>query len=198
MPNRSGRLLSLGLVLLAVFVPPTLCAQTRVTLLTEHGDIVLELDRERAPVTSQNFLRYVEAGLYEAGSIYRTVRDDNQPNDSVRIAVIQGGIDAERRGEAFEPIRMESTNETGLRHLDGVLSMARDRPDSARGEFFICVGDQPELDYGGRRNPDGWGFAAFGRVVEGMDLVRRINRMPADGQMLTTPVRILAIYREDP
>ena len=81
---------------------------------------------------------------------------------------------------------------TGLRHLDGTLSMARDGPDTATGDFFICIGDQPELDFGGRRHPDGQGFAAFGRVVRGMDVVRAIQAAPADAQHLTPPVRILS------
>jgi peptidyl-prolyl cis-trans isomerase A (cyclophilin A) len=187
------------LTALAALLPASaLWAQIPVTISTDEGDIVVELDDTRAPVTTANFLRYVDAGLYENGTIYRTVHADNQPDDSVRIAVIQGGVDRERREEAFEPIRMEPTGETGLRHLDGVISMARDGPHTARGEFFITVGDQPELDHGGRRNPDGWGFAAFGKVVQGMDVVRRINRMPAEGQTLTPPVRILGVTRLRP
>jgi peptidyl-prolyl cis-trans isomerase A (cyclophilin A) len=90
---------------------------------------------------------------------------------------------------------LERSSETGLSHVDGTLSMARNGPDTARGDFSIMVGDQPELDFGGRRNPDGQGFAAFGRVIEGMDVVRRMNAAPADGQQLTPPIPIERIER---
>ena len=162
---------------------------------TEFGDIVVQLDLENAPISGSNFLRYVDTGLYAGGTFYRTVRDANQPNDSVRIAVIQGGMDRDRRADRFDPIRLEGTRETGLPHLDGTISMARAGPDTARAEFFICIGDQPELDERGRRHVDGLGFAAFGRVISGMDVVRRIHEMTADGQRITPPVRILGTRR---
>lgn len=162
---------------------------------TSAGLIVVELDAQNAPRTAANFLRYVIAGLFEGGSFYRSVRLDNQPGDDITIEVIQGGINRERREDAFDPIPMEGTGETGLRHEDGTLSMARSGPDSARGEFFICVGDQPGLDEGGARNSDGRGFAAFGRVIEGMDVVRRIHQSETEGQLLVDPVRISSIRR---
>ena len=87
------------------------------------------------------------------------------------------------------------TRDTGLRHLDGTISMARGTPDSATSDFFICVGDQPELDFGGKRNPDGQGFAAFGRVVRGIEVVRKIQGRPAVGQAITPPVRIITVRR---
>ena len=119
----------------------------------------------------------------------------NQPNDAVKIEVIQGGISADypRTGEASIPL--ERTSVTGLRHLDGTISMARLTPDSANSGFFICIGDQPELDFGGRRNPDGQGFAAFGRVTSGMDAVRAIQQSPHEEQRLTPPVPITRIRR---
>lgn len=165
-------------------------APTVVEIETGAGLIVVELDTQNAPQTAANFLRYVAAGLFEGGSFYRSVRLDNQPGDVTTIEVIQGGISRERREEAFDPIPMEGTVETGLLHLDGTLSMARSGPDSARGEFFICLGDQPGLDEGGARHPDGRGFAAFGRVIEGMDVVRRIHQSETEGQRLLDPVRI--------
>jgi peptidyl-prolyl cis-trans isomerase A (cyclophilin A) len=167
-----------------------------VRLHTDLGEIVLELAPEAAPVTVANFLRYLDAGLYDGGTFYRTVTPENQPDDSIRIQVIQGGAAADRPGfRPFPPITMESTDRTGLRHRDGVVSMARGGPDSATHAFFICIGDQPELDHGGRRNPDGHGFAAFGRVVEGMEVVRAIQRRPAEGQRLREPVRIVRAER---
>jgi peptidyl-prolyl cis-trans isomerase A (cyclophilin A) len=167
----------------------------RVRVSTSMGEIVIELYPERAPSTVANFLRYVDAGHYDGGQFHRTVRADNQPDDSVRIEVVQASVDSARGGEGFPPIALERTSVTGLRHLDGTVSMARGGPDSARSSFFVCIGDQPSLDFGGRRNPDGQGFAAFGRVVEGMDVVRRIQRSPAQAQQLVPPVRITAVRR---
>jgi peptidyl-prolyl cis-trans isomerase A (cyclophilin A) len=113
----------------------------------------------------------------------------------VKIEVIQAQANQGRTNEFPAPIPLERTRDTGLRHLDGTLSMARDGPDSAQDHFFICVGDQPELDFGGRRNPDGQGFAAFGKVTRGMDVLRRIQGAPADGQLLKSPVRIQRAIR---
>ncbi len=162
----------------------------RVAMETRFGTIVVALDSQRAPGTTANFLRYVEAGLYDGATFYRTVTLDNQPDNDVLIEVIQGGLGPDDDERAFEPIAMESTLETGLLHLDGTLSMARDDPDSASSEFFICIGDQPELDRGGRRNPDGFGFAAFGRVVTGMDVVRAIHRSAKQEQRLVPAIEI--------
>jgi peptidyl-prolyl cis-trans isomerase A (cyclophilin A) len=120
---------------------------------------------------------------------------DNQPTDSVKIEVIQGGIPREKRAEAFPAIPLERTRETGLRHVDGALSMARGGPNSATDSFFITIGDQPELDFSGKRNKDGQGFAAFGRVTKGFDVVRRIQSQPAQGQSLSAPVAIVRIVR---
>lgn len=170
----------------------------RVVLQTEKGDIELELDEARAPKTVRNFLMYVDAGLYEGGVFHRTVKPDNQPNNTVKIEVIQGGINPARQSEDKAPIVLERTRDTGLKHLDGTVSMARDTPDTATSDFFICVGDQPELDFGGKRNPDGQGFGAFGRVVKGMDVVRAIQQAPSSEQKLTPPVRILKATRKAP
>lgn len=162
---------------------------------TRLGPIVVEVDTARAPRTAANFLRYVDGGFYDGGRFHRTVRLSNQPGQAVKIEVIQAGASPTREREGFPPIALERTSVTGLRHLDGVLSMARDGPDTATSDFFICIGDQPSLDHGGRRNPDGQGFAAFGRVVEGMNVVRAIQASPADGQSLTPPVVIRSARR---
>jgi peptidyl-prolyl cis-trans isomerase A (cyclophilin A) len=169
-------------------------AKIEVVLRTTLGDIVIEVD-DRAPKTAANFLRYVDGGHYDGGRFHRTVRLDNQPGKTVLIEVIQAGVSPMPARKAHPPIALERTKDTGLRHLDGTVSMARDTPDSATSDFFICMGDQPELDFGGKRNPDGQGFAAFGRVVSGMDVVRRIQGMPADGQSLTPPVVITSAAR---
>jgi len=162
---------------------------------TDLGEIEIEIDRAHAPATATNFLNYVDAGFYDGGLFHRTVRPDNQRERPVKIAVIQGAANAARRAGFFPAIRLERTNRTGLAHKDGTISMARDGPDTATDEFFICVGDQPELDFGGKRNPDGQGFAAFGRVVRGMDVVRRIQEAPASGETLRPPVKIQSVHR---
>jgi peptidyl-prolyl cis-trans isomerase A (cyclophilin A) len=162
---------------------------------TVAGDIEVEVDTLHAPITAANFLRYVDLGFYRFGRFHRTVRADNQPGNKVKITVIQGGLDS-LRVKDFPPIPLERTSVTRLAHRDGTISMARDGPNTATSDFFICVGDQPPLDFGGKRNPDGQGFAAFGRVLQGMDVVRRINLAPADGQRLTPPIEILNIVRK--
>ena len=167
----------------------------RVVIQTVVGDIEVEVDTLRAPITAANFLRYVDLGFYRFGRFHRTVRADNQPDSKVKITVIQAGLDS-LQVKDFPPIPLERTRVTRLAHKDGTVSMARDGPNTATSDFFICIGDQPALDFGGRRNPDGQGFAAFGRVLQGMDIVRRINQSPAEGQRLTPPIRILNIARK--
>src|SRR5262245_39187674 len=147
--------------------PAALPQYAAVLLTTDLGPIELEIDLSAAPVTAANFLKYVEARRYDGGRFHCTVRPDNQPENQVKIEVNQAGVDPRREHEDWAPIQIERTRDTGLKHRDGTLSMARDGPDSATSDFFICIGDQPELDFGGKRNPDGQGFAAFGRVVNG-------------------------------
>ena len=167
----------------------------RVVVETDMGTFELDVDVDRAPVTATNFLRYVDGGHYDGGAFFRTVHADNQPNDSIRIAVVQGGRNPEADVEGFAPIALERTSETGILHTDGAVSMARGGPDTATHSFFICIGDQPSLDFGGMRNPDGQGFAAFGTVVAGMDVVRAIHTAPYEAQQLTSPVVIVRVYR---
>lgn len=168
-----------------------------VRLTTDLGVIEAELLPGQAPATVANFLRYVDAGRYTGGVFHRTVRlqPDNQPQNAVKIEVIQGGVNPEYAGRDWPAIPLERTRDTGLKHRDGTLSMARAGPDTATSDFFICIGDQPELDFGGKRNPDGQGFAAFGRVTQGLDVVKKIQAAPAAGQQLTPSVRILRIER---
>jgi peptidyl-prolyl cis-trans isomerase A (cyclophilin A) len=189
------------LLALAVAAPPTAPAPPaplpRVTLRTALGDVVVEVDLARAPVSGRNFLRYVDAGRYRGGAFHRTVTTspDNQPSNRVKIDVIQAGP---APGADFPPIALERTRDTGLLHVDGAISMARDGPDTATSDFFLCEGPQPELDHGGKRNPDGQGFAVFGRVVSGMEVVRRIHQAPAKGQSLQPPIRIVDATRSPP
>ena len=177
---------------------------TRVRMETLSGRIEIEVYTAEAPVTAGNFLRLVDGGHLDGATFYRTVSPAND-NGSPVISVIQGGI-----GDApspFEPIPHEPTSVTGLRHVDGAVSMARAEVGSASTEFFICIGDQPALDSGGRRNADGQGFAVFGQVVAGHDVVRAIHEAPADaptefdyfrGQLLEAPVVIESVRRVSP
>jgi peptidyl-prolyl cis-trans isomerase A (cyclophilin A) len=166
-----------------------------VVIETSQGDIVVEVDTVAAPITGANFLRYVDAGMYSGGSFFRVVTPDNQPQDSIRIEVIQGGANPDFRADFFDDIPLERTSETGLLHEDGTISMARGLPDSGNHSFFICIGAQPSLDFGGMRNPDGQGFAAFGKVTEGMDIVKMIQSGEVADQMLVQPVAILGAHR---
>jgi peptidyl-prolyl cis-trans isomerase A (cyclophilin A) len=204
------------LILTAIFTsvfhvtaPSALAAEVvTVQMQTSAGNITLELYPDAAPLTVANFLNYVGGHFYDQGSFYRAVRTDNQAQNNIRIEVIQGGLNQESEDLPFEPIAHETTADTGIRHTNGVISMARLQPGTASSEFFICINDQPELDFGGMRNPDGQGFAAFGRVVSGMNVVRAIQQMKTDtpptdaleytsGQILLEPVRIEQVTRLD-
>ena len=201
-----GNLRCVLLALSALTLSVTSQAQdsVEVVMSTSLGDVRIELYANRAPVTVSNFLRHVDGGHYEGGSFYRTVTNEND-NGNPKIEVIQGGLGS---GVAapFEPIAHEDTGATGILHTDGVVSMARDSVGTASSEFFICLGDQPGLDYGNVRNPDEQGFAAFGRVIDGMEVVKRIHESPANapsyseytkGQIIEEPVTILSIRRAD-
>ena len=166
-----------------------------VLIKTELGDITIEIYEKEASITAANFLKYVDEGLYKDGCFYRVVTMDNQPNNDIKIEVIQGGLSRETRGNMLPSIEHETTDKTGILHKDGVISMARSKPGTASSEFFICVGDQPELDFGGKRNPDGQGFSAFGIAIAGMDVIKKIHRQPTDGQMLNPQIKILDIVR---
>jgi peptidyl-prolyl cis-trans isomerase A (cyclophilin A) len=160
---------------------------------TSLGDIEVKVFGDKAPITSENFLRYVDDGLYDGTTFFRTVTMENQPDSEVKIEVIQGGTMPRDRAypSTYSPIAHETTETTGLRHVDGAVSMARMGPGTATSSFFICIGDQPELDYGGTRNPDGQGFAAFGCVTEGIDVVKKIHMQPCEGQRLDPPIEIV-------
>ncbi len=180
----------------AVLLPSRLAAQElpRVMIQTELGSMEVEVDTIRAPITAGNFLRYVDHGAYRGGRFHRTVRADNQPENQAKIDVVQGGLDSTRTKD-FPPIPLERTKDTGLSHTDGTISMARDGPDTATSDFFISIGNQPELNFGGKRNPDGQGFAAFGRVIRGIDVVRHIQTAREQEQRLTPPIGIIDVTR---
>lgn len=181
LPLRTGEAQSRGMIAIVIS--------------TDRGDIGALLDSARAPITVTNFLRYIDAGLFSGGQFHRTVTPKNQPRDTVRIEVIQGRGRITQPDSGFAPIPLERTSATGLQHVDGTLSMARAAANTGRSAFFITIGNQPSLNEGGTRNPDRLGFAAFGRVTTGMDIVRAIQRAPHTEQNLTPPVMIRSIRR---
>jgi peptidyl-prolyl cis-trans isomerase A (cyclophilin A) len=189
---------SLAVVLAAgVLAQP---APVMVVFETSLGAITIEVNVAQAPVTAANFLKYVDAGLYTGGRFHRTVRPDTETRKDVPIEVVQA-TRAPRTPEkpSLPPIPLERTNTTGLTHVDGAVSMARSAAaDSAAADFFICIGSQPLLDFGGARNPDGQGYAVFGRVIAGMDVVKKIQASPVreGSQSLAPPVAILKAARK--
>ena len=168
---------------------------------TEKGEIEVEVDAAHAPLSAANFLKYVDGGFYAGGAVNRAVRPDNTVRHDVEIQVIQFQMNPARQADRFPPIALERTSVTGLRHRDGALSMARNGPDTATASFSIVIGDQPEMDFGGRRNADGQGFAVFGRVIRGMDVVRAIQASPTGpagpygSESLVPPIRIVGASR---
>ena len=190
-----------GLLLFLMLVSAqNLLAQT-VLIKTSVGDIKVKLEAKKAPITVANFLKYVDENLFDDGTFFRVVRLDNQVNNPVKIQVIQGGID-EKTKKSYPPIELETTQKTGIKHKNGTISMARSQPNTATASFFICIEDQPELDFGGKRNPDGQGFAAVGKVVQGMDIVKKIQQGKTKSskefdqpQVLIEPVKIISIRR---
>jgi peptidyl-prolyl cis-trans isomerase A (cyclophilin A) len=178
-------------------VPAPKPATVRVSLQTSEGPIVLELEKERAPVTTANFLRYVDQKRLDGATFYRAAKV------AEGYGLIQGGQRNDPK-RLFPPIAHEPTTKTGLSHVDGAISMARAAPGTASGDFFITIGDIPSMDADPTQPGDNQGFAVFGRVVEGMDIVRRILDAPTSptegegamkGQMLTAPIKIVAARR---
>jgi peptidyl-prolyl cis-trans isomerase A (cyclophilin A) len=177
-------------------------APVLVVIQTELGAIELEVDVARAPVTAANFLKYVDGKFFDGGVVNRSVRPDNTTRKDVEIQVIQFQSDPARQHEELPPIPLERTSVTGLKHTDGAISMARDGPDTATSSFFITIGDQPSLDFGGARNADGQGFAVFGRVIGGMEVVKKIHasKTGAAGdygtETLDPAIRVLSAARK--
>ena len=170
--------------------------QPHIIIETELGLITIELYQDKAPITVDNFLKYVVEGRLDSSTFYRVVREDNQQESSVKIQVIQGGLFEDEHPKMLSPIVHEGTKETGVKHMKGVISMARYEPGTASSEFFICMDDEPELDQGGMRNSDGAGFAAFGKVVDGMSIAELIHHSEADGQYLNPRILIYSIKRK--
>ncbi|NNC38505.1 MAG: peptidylprolyl isomerase [Acidimicrobiales bacterium] len=175
---------------------------TQVVLETELGDIEVEVYNERAPISSADFLYYVDNGLYDGEGFYRAVRPEIDPR-GLGMQIIQGGLLGLESVTAS--IDHETTQMTGLSHVDGAVSIARDEPGTGSAAyFFISIGDNSSLDFGGARNPDGQGYAVFGQVTKGMDVVRAIQQRETEGpsgnevtqgQFLTEPVNIIKAER---
>jgi peptidyl-prolyl cis-trans isomerase A (cyclophilin A) len=165
---------------------------------TQAGDIEVELYSRQAPKSVAAFLSYVDSGFYQKSSFYRVLNDENQATGTDPSKLIQGGIWKSNHAKAVSVpgVPHETTEQTHILHSDGVISLARQEPGTATTEFFICIGDQPGFDYGGHNNPDGKGYASFGKVVKGMDVVRAIYAMPEDEQSFRPPVLIKDIIRD--
>jgi peptidyl-prolyl cis-trans isomerase A (cyclophilin A) len=170
----------------------------RVVIQTQAGDIEIELYPRQAPRTVAAFLSYVDSGFYKRSCFYRILNEENQATGADPSELIQGGIWRTNHAKAVSlpGVPHETTQQTHILHTDGVISLARQAPGTATTEFFICVGDQPGFDFGGHNNPDGQGYAAFGKVIKGMDIVRAIYAMPENDQSFTPPVTIKDIKRE--
>jgi len=164
-----------------------------VAIETSAGTIVVRVETAKAPVTSANFLRYVDAHKYDGSSFYRTVRPVfGQPIP--HIQVIQGGLEHTPGAKPFAPIPVESTQRTGLHNTAGTLAMARtSEPNSATAEFFINAADDRWLD--GDRFPDHQGYAVFAKVIRGRDVAEKIHSAPASGDTLVPPIRIVRMRR---
>ena len=186
-------------ILLLTFLMVSCIHETAIpiSMETELGSIQMVLYPDRAPITVSNFLRYVDENRYKDFHFYRVVHMENQPDNDVKIEVIQGGLGFDKHPMELPTILHETTDKTGIRHLNGTLSMARLEPGTASSEIFICINDQPELDFGGKRNPDGQGFAAFGKVISGMDVVRKIQLLPETNQILDKVVKVNSIQRNE-
>lgn len=176
--------------------PPT--KDPHIIIVTEWGDIEVELYPEKAPKTVAGFLAYVDSGIYKDGTFYRVLNNDNQFTGVPHSYLIQGGIWQSNHALSITlpPIAHESTRETGILHTNGTISLAREAPGTGGSEFFICIGDQHGFDYGGENNPDGQGYAAFGRVVDGMEVVKKIYHRPEYDQHFDPPIKINKIKRK--
>ena len=160
---------------------------------TTEGTILVELYSKKAPITVSNFMKYVDAGLYTNSSFFSVTTKENETARDIKIEVIQGGDLSEEKD--FPAIEIETTDKTGITHVDGTISMARIGPNSAKSSFFICINEQPALNFSGKRNPDGFGFAAFGKVIKRMDVVRKIQSQENKEQLLVKPITIQSIKR---
>lgn len=177
-------------MLLGAQAAPLPAGLPRVQIVTEYGPITIELDHRRAPVSACNFMRYASTGLYTGGRFFRSVQG---PIHVVQAETVHGSDDP-----GLGPIRLERTSETGLSHVAGAVSMARNGPDTATSSFFVVTHDSPGLDFGGARNPDGQGFAVFGRVIDGLTLFHVMQARPVADERIQPPVSMVSVTMLDP
>lgn len=192
------------LLLLLAFVSCLSCAEKTnkgnpvVVIETKYGKIEIELYINKAPKTASAFLSYVDSGFYENTSFYRVLNVNNQPSNAPKTEILQGGLwrTKNEKARTIPGIPHESTGTTGIKHTDGIISVARLAPGTANAEFFICIDDQPGLDEGGENVEDKLGYAAFGKVIRGMSVVRKIHTQNDRNQYLDPPVSIYSIRRK--
>lgn len=168
-----------------------------IRITTNFGDMDIELYAKQAPKTVAAFLSYIDSGFYANSSFYRVLNLQNQPSNAPKTELIQGGIwkTNYKKAREIKGIPHESTKETGIKHTDGTISLARAEPGTATTEFFICIDDQPGLDYGGDNAVDKLGYAAFGRIVKGLNVVRKISSQKDRNQYFSPEVPIFEIKR---
>lgn len=162
---------------------------------TSLGDIEVELYTDKAPLTAGAFLRYADSGYYKKSNFYRILNAENQPSNAIKAQLIQGGLwrSNNKLATSLPGIPHESTKQTGVLHKKGILSMARLGPGTAGAEFFICMDDEPGFDFGGENNADGLGYAAFGKVVSGFNIVQLIYNRPEHDQSFDPRIDIYDI-----
>jgi len=186
------------LLLIASCKEPAQKGLPHVIIETGYGDIELELYTDKAPLTANAFLAYIDSGYYDKCNFYRVLNMYNQPSNAPKAFLIQGGIwkSNNQLAQSLQGIPHETTKQTGILHKEGTISMARNEPGSGGPEFFIMVEDETGFDYGGENMADGLGFAAFGSVVRGMPIVRKIHDLKEANQYLQPPVYIHTIRRK--
>ncbi len=162
---------------------------------TQFGEMEAELYASKAPKSVATFLQFVNEHLYDNSTFYRVLKEGNQPTSAFKTEIIQGGIWNTDNAKALKQplIPHETTRQTGVTHKNGTLSLARTEPGTASTEFFICVGDQPLYDYGGNTNLDRQGYAAFGKIIKGLDILHKIHHQPENGEDFYPPVPIFSI-----
>lgn len=179
-PTRNSLKIFIAFICLTIACNTSKYDNPHVIIETKFGDIEVELYPKQAPKTVAAFLSYIDSGYYKNAAFYRVLRDDEQPTNAPKAELIQGGIwqTNYKLAATIPGIVHESTNQTKILHTNGTISLARSTPGTANTEFFICVGDQPGFNYGGANNSDGQGYAAFGKVIKGMNVVQSIYDAP--------------------
>ena len=165
---------------------------------TYYGDIIVELYPKKAPKTVAAFLSYVDSGFYKNTSFYRVLKKEDQSMNVAKTQLIQGGLWQTnfKKQQTIPGIPLETTKQTGILHTEGVISLARNEdPNSGNTEFFICMDDEPDYDYGGDASPDKKGYATFGKVIEGMKYVKQIHAQPDFETNFKPPIKIINIKR---